>query len=360
MYLDLSVEELCGQLIVGGFEGTELPGDLGQALAAGERAGAILFKRNLETPAQAADLCGAIAETAPPDLPPFIGVDEEGGRVSRLPDESLRLPPMRAVGATGDTDLARRTGQALGRVLGALGFNLDFAPVLDVDSNPKNPIIGDRSFSRDPAEVARLGRAFASGLIGSGVMTCGKHFPGHGDTHLDSHLDLPHVAHDLPRLRRVELKPFSEVGNEVVALMSAHVVYAALDPLVPATLSRAICTDLLRRQLSFEGVLFSDDLEMRAVADRLPIEHTAVQAIDAGCDTLLICKDFSLQERAQGALVQRAKTDTAFRDRCVEAVERSIRARRRFPPPHPRWPDEAAAGALRDVIAEICAHGRPQ
>jgi beta-N-acetylhexosaminidase len=353
MHVDLSLDELCGQLIVGGFEGTELPAEFGDALGAGERAGAILFKRNLRDTTQAAELCRSIAAVSPSDLPPFVGVDEEGGRVSRLPDDSLRLPPMRLLGAIGDANLTARAGRTLGRVLSALGFNLDFAPVLDVDSNPKNPVIGDRSFSRDPGEVARLGRAFASGLSSSRVMPCGKHFPGHGDTLLDSHLDLPEVDHDLDRLRQVELRPFSEVGNELSALMSAHVVYSALDPLVPATLSRTICSQLLRRRLSFSGVLFSDDLEMGAVADRLPIEHTAVRAIEAGCDVLLICKDFSLQERAQAALIQRARADRAFRDRCVQAVERSIHTRRGFPPPSPDWPNHQAVDALRDVIDEI-------
>jgi len=353
MYLDLSVDELCGQLIVGGFEGTELTEDFAEALGAGERAGAILFKRNLRSTRQTVEICRAIADTAPTDLPAFVAVDEEGGRVSRLPDESLRLPAMRAIGATGEAELSERAGRALGGVLATLGFNLDFAPVLDVDSNPDNPVIGDRSFSSDPVEVSRLGRAFAKGLLAEGIMTCGKHFPGHGDTHLDSHLDLPEVAHDLGRLRQIEIQPFQQVHEELTGLMTAHVVYPALDPLVPATLSRTICTDLLRRQLSFRGVLFSDDLEMRAVADRLPIEHAALRAVEAGCDVLLICRDFSLQERAQAALADRVRGDRAFRDRCVEAVERSIRARRRFPPSAPHWPNDAAATALREVIQEI-------
>jgi beta-N-acetylhexosaminidase len=351
---ELTLEQLCGQLIVGGFSGIELPQPFAAALGAGERGGAILFSRNLSTLAQTQALCRSIARQAPSALPPFIGIDEEGGQVTRLPDEAPRLPPMRELGRTGDALLVERAGGAIGSLLAELGFSIDFAPVLDVDSNPDNPVIGDRSFGADPGQVAELGRAFARGLQSARVMACGKHFPGHGDTSLDSHLDLPHVSHPEARLREIELVPFGELcRTDLAAMMSAHVVFTALDPVAPATLSPRICSQLLRTELGFDGVLFSDGMEMRALSDRLPIEQSAVQAVRAGCDALLICHDLELQERAHRALVARAEADPAFLARSVEAVQRSLRARRQFPPAPLDRVSPAALEELRSVVASL-------
>jgi beta-N-acetylhexosaminidase len=356
MYLDLSLPQVCGQLIVGGFATAALPQRFAQALSEGQRGGAILFSRNLPSLQAAQELCRAIIAACPPTLPPFIGIDEEGGRVSRLPDRSARLGSMRSLGQLAAVALTERAGRAVGRLLAGLGFNLDFAPVLDVDTNPDNPVIGDRAFGSDPDTVARLGCAFAAGLESAGIMACGKHFPGHGDTSQDSHLDLPHVAHDAARLDRVELHPFREaIRHDLTALMSAHVVFSALDPLLPATLSRRICTDLLRHEFGFSGVLFSDSLEMRALSDRLPIEQSAVGAVEAGCDVLLICADWELQQRAHAALLSRAESEPRFRERCIQATERALRARRRFPPRAQSAVAQDAVETVRSVAAEIRA-----
>ncbi|MEB2312989.1 MAG: beta-N-acetylhexosaminidase [Sorangiineae bacterium] len=328
----LELEQLCGQLLVVGFPGTELPTELEDALRRGVRGGVILFKRNLPSLEVAHQLCSAATRAAPAELPLFVGVDEEGGRVRRLPSPALALPPMRQLGERGDRALVARAGELIGRGLRALGFNLDFAPVLDVDNNPKNPIIGDRAFSRDPEEVARLAPAFVEGLRRQGVLGCGKHFPGHGDTAADSHLELPAVTRDEASLRAVELPPFrAAIEAGVAALMSAHVVYPALEPELPATLSHRICTELLRDELGFRGVLFSDDLEMKALAGLGPGE-AAVRAIRAGCDALLVCSDAALAEAAHAALVSEAALDPAFRARCEEALRRCLAARRSAPP----------------------------
>ncbi|HEY4122131.1 MAG TPA: beta-N-acetylhexosaminidase [Byssovorax sp.] len=330
---DLEIPVLCGQLIVGGFDGPELGARYEKALREGRRGGAILFRRNLADNLAAARLCDAIARAAGSTLPPFIGVDQEGGRVTRMPAPFLTLPPMRLLGAIGDLALVRRAARAVGAELAAVGFNLDFAPVLDVDSNPENPIIGDRAFGSDPRTVMRAGVAFVQGLQDRSVLACGKHFPGHGDTSVDSHVGLPVISHDRARLERTELPPFRAAsGAGIASLMTAHVVCEALDPGVPATLSRAICASLLRAEIGFDGVLFSDDLEMAAVAARYPIEELAVEAVWAGCDALLICKDEDTQDRAHEALVKRAEADKRFRDRCVEAATRCLRVRRLVPP----------------------------
>jgi beta-N-acetylhexosaminidase len=353
--MDLPLSRLCGQLIVGGFPGPDLSPHFAEALADGRRGGAILFKRNVSDVPQTARLCAAIRDAAGPDLPPFIAVDQEGGRVARMSAPVLALPPMRRLGEIEDAELARRAGRALGRDLAAVGYNLDFAPVLDVDSNPANPVIGDRAFSRDPEVVARLGVAFAQGLQDAGVLACGKHFPGHGDTSVDSHFDLPVVGHDRARLDRVELVPFRAAARAGVAtLMTAHLVCEALDPGVPATLSRAVCTDLLRGEIGFGGVLFSDDLEMAAIAARYPVEEAAVAAIAAGCDVLLVCKDEAWQDRAHAALVRQAERDPAFRARCAEAADRGLRARRAAPP-KPVADPAALAAALASPEARAIA-----
>lgn len=327
----MTLSELCGHLIVGGFDGPSLPERYARALREGRRGGAILFRRNLPDVDAAAELCQAIARASA--LPPFIGVDQEGGRVTRLPAPFLTLPPMRELAALGDVELVRRAAGAVGAELSALGYNLDFAPVLDVDSNPDNPIIGDRSFGREPELVARYALAFARGLADEGVLACGKHFPGHGDTSVDSHVALPALAHDRARLDAVELVPFRAAAQaKLPTLMTAHVVCEGVDPGVPATLSARISTTILRDELGFEGVLFSDDLEMAAVAARYEVERSAVEAIRAGCDVLLVCKDEDLQDRAHEALVREVERDASFRDRCEEAARRALAARSSCPP----------------------------
>jgi beta-N-acetylhexosaminidase len=324
------LSELCGELLVVGFPGAVLDDETSRALAERRRSGVILFRRNVESVHSVFELCRQIVATAS-DPGPFIAVDQEGGRVIRIPPPALQLPPMRELGAFERPGLCWRAGAAVGSELLAMGINVAFAPVLDVDSNEHNPVIGDRSFGRDPAVVAEMGAAFADGLQARGVLACGKHFPGHGDTHLDSHLALPAVTHDRPRLDAVELVPFRRAAGSVGSFMTAHVVFDALEPGVPATLSHRIATDLLRRELGFRGLLFSDDLEMKAIADHYGVEQAAVQAVRAGCDVLLVCSKPELADRAHDALVREAEADSDFLARCMEAAERSRSTRRRFP-----------------------------
>jgi beta-N-acetylhexosaminidase len=360
MQLELPLRVVCGQLLLCGFYGTEVPASLSKALSAGERGGAVLFKRNLAGDlASVASLNRALRDACPRDLPPLIAVDQEGGRVARLGPPVLTVPPMLALARTGNLDLVRRVARAQARELSALGFTMNFAPVLDVNTCETNPIIGDRAFGSDPREVVRYGVAYVRGLQDGEVLACGKHFPGHGDTSKDSHLELPVVAHGRARLDECELLPFrAAIGAGVAALMSAHVEYPALDKGVPATMSRAICASLLRAELGFDGALLSDDLEMKAVADRYSIEEAAVEAVWAGCDGLLICSDEDRQARAHEALVRRAEADPRFRDRCVEAAQRMLRMRR-LVPPRPASSDAIASlvagAASRELAGELAA-----
>lgn len=332
----LSPAELAGQLLVVGFEGTDLPAELSAALAAGERAGVILFRRNLKPGAlglsELQGLCRQIAELAPVELPALITIDEEGGRVARLYPPALRLPPMRSIAALGDRALLERVGALLGAELACLGLTMNFAPVVDVDTNPDNPVIGDRAFSRDPVEVTECAAAYLRGLRAGGIQNCLKHFPGHGDTLLDSHLALPTVAHDRARLEAVEILPFRRLAALADSMMTAHVVYPGLDAERAATLSPRIATELLRGELGFDGVLFSDDLEMQALAGHAAPEESAPIAILAGCDVLLVCSRADAAQRVHDALRARIERDEAFRERCLEAARRSLALRRRGRP----------------------------
>jgi beta-N-acetylhexosaminidase len=313
-------------MLVVGLEGPELLPSEAQRFKQGERAGVVLFRRNLgATMASVARLIASLVDVAPNAL---VAVDQEGGRVARLGAPALTLPPMRVLGDLDDEALVRRVAAAQARELKALGFTMNFAPVADVHTRHDNPIIGDRAFATTPERVARFAGAYAAGLADGGVLACAKHFPGHGDTDVDSHLALPCVSHPEARLLATEVAPFAALARDtasVAAMMTAHVLYPALDSVHPATLSHAISTVLLRERLGFKGVLFSDDLEMKALT--MPIEQSSVQAVLAGCDVLLVCADADLADAAHAALVREAETSPAFRARCEEAAARSLAMR---------------------------------
>jgi len=319
---------LAGQVLVVGFAGKDAPAELLGPCARGELGGIILFKRNLGTMHEVAALIGRFVAASPPELPLLVAVDQEGGRVARLGAPVLALPPMEKLGIIDDPALTERAGELLGRQLKALGFNMDFAPVLDVNTNPANPVIGDRAFGRDPDRVVRHGLAFARGLARGGILSCGKHFPGHGDTDLDSHLALPKLSHSRARLDQAELVPFAASKGAIPALMTAHVVFDALAPGKPATIAREVVTGLLRDELAYDGVVVSDDLEMKAIADHYGVEQAACLAIEAGCDVLLVCSRVDWALRAQTALAARAEADPAFMLRLEQAASRAIAMRR--------------------------------
>jgi beta-N-acetylhexosaminidase len=296
---------------------------------------AIVFKRNLvieqTTDGERVDLDAAIElnrqlhAAAPTDEPLLIAVDQEGGVVQRVREPATVWPPMlhhQGLKPPFDERMAERVGRAMGRELAALGFDIDFAPVLDIHTNPKNPIIGNRAFGDNAADVARRALAYARGLALASMLSCGKHFPGHGDTTTDSHLELPRIDHAFAHLEAVELAPFVRAAPELPMIMTAHVVFAALDPSVPATLSHRVITGLLRQRLSYAGVIISDDLDMKAVASHFGIADAAVRAVAAGCDVLLLCRDPSHQEQARRALLDEAGRSSEFRARVGQSAER--------------------------------------
>jgi beta-N-acetylhexosaminidase len=270
---------------------------------------------------------------APADAPLLTTMDQEGGTVQRVRAPATQWPPMLAhdgFAAPADVELAADVGAALGRELAALGVDVDFAPVLDIHTNPANPVIGERAFGRFADTVARRALAFARGLEAAGVLPCGKHFPGHGDTATDSHFELPRIDHAWSRLESVELAPFAQAARAgMPMIMTAHVVFAAIDPDQPATLSPRVIGEVLRKQLGFTGVVISDDLDMRAIVDHIGAAEAAVRAVRAGCDALLLCRDEVHQREARELLIKEGERDSELRRRIGESAARILAVKRR-------------------------------
>lgn len=343
------VRRQVGQLAIVGFAGHSIPADLRLLAKEFDLGGIILFARNVDAPEQVADLARE-AQTLARDVPLWVSVDQEGGRVARLRAPFTVWPPMLALGRSGDEGLAARFARTLAAELRAVGITLDFAPVLDLFTNPANPVIGDRSMGDRADEVARLGRIVIETLQAEGIAACAKHFPGHGDTSVDSHVDLPILEHPPDRFEAVEFVPFrAAIGAEVACIMTAHLLVPAFDEERPATLSGAIVDRLLRRRLGFEGLIVTDDLTMGAIASRYASGEAAVGAIAAGCDALLLCGD-AQDPQAVGleAVLHAVEEGMLPRKRVEEALARQRRVKARFL--GRVRPEPLAGAALRAVL----------
>ncbi len=355
----MSLEDDVGELLWIGFEGATVTPELEARLARENIGAVVLFKRNLRTqmigggasvPQEVTDVDALVEldrrlHAARPGL--LVCVDQEGGTVQRVRAPATQWPPMLSFEGRppGDDEaFAEEVGRALGIELRAMGFDVDFAPVLDVHTNDANPVIGERAFGRDAHVVARRGLAFARGLADAGLLACGKHFPGHGDTTTDSHLALPRIDHDLARLEQVELVPFAAAARaRLPMIMTAHVVFGAIDPSVPATLSHAAITGVLRGRLGYQGVIVSDDLDMKAIADHFGVGEAAVAAIRAGCDVLLLCRDAAHQREAREALL---RAEPAVQHRIAESAARVRAMKHAYAQRTPSIPDREIIGAL--------------
>jgi beta-N-acetylhexosaminidase len=264
--------------------------------------------------------------------PFWISVDQEGGRVARLKAPFTEWPPASTLGRAGDEALTRRFAESLAAELRAVGVNLDYAPVLDVHTNAGNPVIGDRALAGEAAEVARLGAEIIRTLQAAGVAACGKHFPGHGDTSVDSHEALPIVEHPPDRLDAIEFEPFRRaIAEGVATIMTAHVLVPALDADLPASFSASIVSGILKRQLGYGGVVISDDLGMKAVSATTPLPAATVAAIKAGCDCVLLCNSTAdEQSAALEAIIYAFETGDLAVDRVEDALRRQLEAKSRF------------------------------
>jgi beta-N-acetylhexosaminidase len=338
-----------GQLLFAGFEGTSLPGDLADRIAAGRVGGAILFARNIESPAQLRELVAALHAAAPAEAPLTVAIDQEGGRVQRCRSPWTEWPPMRALGDRDALDDTRAVARGLARELADLRIDLDFAPCVDIDDNRSDAIIGDRSFSASAEAVARHAVAFIEALQGAGVGACVKHFPGHGGTECDSHLELPRLDRDLERLRAVELVPFAAAARAGVAsMMTAHILLPRLDPERPSTLSPDAIA-LLRDEIGYDGLVFSDDLEMKAVADHFAPDRIVREALAAGVDSLLVCSRADLRDEVLQALESLP----------AAAVAASLRRMRTFKAAHSGGRHASGGGPPYPEHVAIAARLRP-
>jgi len=326
-----------GQRMVIGLAGPAVDTDLRKLVSEIRPAGFVLFSRNIVEPEQVRELNRELASLVEERHPALLTVDQEGGRVQRVREPATVWPPMRVVGRS--EGYTREVSQAMALELRALGFNLNFAPVADVDSNPQNPVIGDRSFGRDPEGAARHVVAFIQAHQEAGVVACAKHFPGHGDTSVDSHLDLPYVEREDPDLRQVELVPFrGAVGAGVGSVMTSHVVYPAWDEEWPATLTPRVTRRLLREELGYDGLVFSDDMEMKAVCGRYTLSQQVDRGTRASVDVFLCCKEPELQYAMFQELVRAQEEDVGHEREAREAVRRVRELRERFflhRPPQP-------------------------
>lgn len=323
----ISLKRAIGQLFIVGFEGTRLPIPLIGALTKGDVGGVILFSRNFESREQIQSLTRQIHEIPAP-YPVWIGVDQEGGKVQRIGERfgSKPLPSAREIGMT-TPENAYETAYRNGQDLKSLGFDINFAPVLDIHTNEANPVIGDRAFGATPDDVIRFAVPTMKGLSDAGILTCGKHFPGHGDTDKDSHTDLPETMHGIKRLRDVEFKPFkAAVDNGIPMIMTAHIVMKGLGERFPATLSKDV-VGLLRHELGYGGVVVSDDLEMDAIIDHCCISDAVLRGLRAGVDAFLICKSQYLWINLRKIVQAEAEKDSSLQERIFEAAQRILRAK---------------------------------
>jgi beta-N-acetylhexosaminidase len=330
----MSLRELrrhVGRLAVVGFSGESVPGDLRRLASEFDLAGVVYFARNVVEPRQLAELSREVADLAIA-WPLWISVDQEGGRVARLKRPFTEWPAMQTLGRSGDDVLAGRFARALAAELRAVGINLDYAPVLDVRTNAKNQVIGDRALADRAEDVARLGRTIVRTLQAAGVAACGKHFPGHGDTTGDSHEELPLIEHGPDRLAAVELVPFrAAIAESVATMMVAHVLVPSLDSDRPASLSPSVVTRLLKEDLGFPGVVFTDDMGMKAVTASRSLESAVVDAISAGCDAVLLCNSsVDEQVRCLEAVIRAAESGALTETRLDDAIGRQRAVKERF------------------------------
>lgn len=328
----MSLSEKVGQLFQIGFSGFDLDAEIEAMIKDYYIGGVIYFSRNIKNLEQTARLSNqlqSLALNSGSKLPLFISIDQEGGSVSRLKG-ATNFPSNMTLGVVNDKQLTNKIGKTVGSELKNLGININLAPVLDVNNNPNNPVIGVRSFGSDPKLVAELGKAYIEGIQSEGVIATAKHFPGHGDTETDSHLELPTINHDKERLNKIELYPFKKaIKAGVKSIMVAHIYFPAFEKEkgIPATLSKSVLTDLLRKKMNFKGLIITDCMEMKAIADNFGTAEGAVRAIKAGSDIVLVSHTYAEQKKAVKAVIEAIEKGRISENRIDESVKRIIKTK---------------------------------
>jgi beta-N-acetylhexosaminidase len=353
------LRKIAGQLIMIRFPGTVLEQATADFIRANGIRGVCLFRGNMTDSVQLAKLTSDLREAMGPNA--LIAIDQEGGAVVR--STWVPAPPAAmGLGAADDTDLAYRTGAAVARAAKSLGFNWNFAPVLDLNNNPNNPVIAERSFGAEPKRAVELAMAWMAGSHAEGVACCVKHFPGHGDTHVDSHRDLPTVDKALPELDALELAPFRAAAPVAPAMMTAHIVYPAIDPDNPATMSPAILDGVLRKQWNYKGVIITDGMDMHAIAGRYGVGNAAVRALLAGADMVMALGTTETQEETLDAIGAALAEGSLSQAAVDERLARLNALAQAYPCQQRSYKEDAAD---RVIMAEgwrraLTARGNPQ
>lgn len=316
----MTLDEKIGQMILSGFNGTYFNKELNTLINDFKVGGVILFSRNIEDSKQLKKLTSDIIDINQ-DIPLFISIDEEGGRVSRLPKDIKKFESSKSIGDRGDVKYAYKNGREIGGIFKKYNINMNFAPVLDIHSNPKNTVIGDRAFGDNEKVVSKMGIATMKGLKDENIIPVVKHFPGHGDTEIDSHLGLPIVEKNLKQLNELELIPFNKaIENGVGAIMVSHILIKEIDDEYPATLSYNLINDILRKDMKFENIVITDDMLMKAITDYISIEEASVKSIKAGTDIILIGSDVNKTK----SVIERIKLAVANNEISEGRIDRSV------------------------------------
>ncbi|MGN7763933.1 beta-N-acetylhexosaminidase [Paenibacillus sp. 22594] len=328
----MPLEDKIGQMLLVGIDGTEVSSQTHTMITNDKVGGIILYADNIKSLKGLVSLTNELKRSnAGNPAPLFVSVDQEGGKVSRMPDEYAKIPASGSVGASSNAEAANMMGKLLAREVQTAGFNMDFAPVLDINSNPDNPVIGDRSFGNTSAKVIELGIAEMKGIESEGIVPVVKHFPGHGDTSVDSHLELPVVKKTEAQLAKLEWRPFqAAVKEQADAVMVAHILYPNLDPDRPASLSKVIISQILRGQMGFKGVVITDDLTMGAIMKNYSLAAAAVNTVLAGSDILLVAHEYSNERTTRNALLAAVKHGKISEARIDESVYRILSMKHKY------------------------------
>ena len=326
----MTLDEKIGQMIITGFNGSEYNDDMDRLINEYKVGGVILFARNIEDSNQMIDLTRALQENNN-NLPLFISIDEEGGRVSRLPDDVEKFPSAFTIGLINNQQTAYENGKEIGYTLKRLGINLDYAPVLDIYSNENNTVIGDRAFSKEESIVSTMGIATMEGIEDADIIPVVKHFPGHGDTEVDSHYGLPIVYKTLEELRNFEFIPFVkaiESGCDVI--MVSHIILNEVDSINPASLSKIVISDLLRKDMGFDKVVITDDMSMGAITSIMSIEEACIKSIEAGCDILLLGNAYEEIEQVINSIKLKLYNGEISEEQINKSVKRILELKKKY------------------------------
>ncbi len=319
-------EQKAGQTIICGMEGYEPDDSLKSLIQEKFIGGVIIYADNVQSTEQLCALTNSIKESSYYNFPPIIGMDCEGGEVTRMPDGVTGIPNAYTIARTGSEELCMQSGEIIGEQLKSFGFSTGFSPDLDIWSNPDNTVIAERAYGTTADEVSKYAISAMKGIMSTGVTAVGKHFPGHGDTTEDSHNSLPVITKTKEELEQSEFLPFkAAVDNGIPAIMTGHLLCTEIDNENPATMSKTIVTDILKNELGFNGVVFTDDLTMEAITEQYSVGDAAVMALNAGCDVLMVCHGYDNALSAADSILSALENGSLSEERLNNAVYKILK-----------------------------------